>query len=456
MERERGASEEPSAKTVEELGQPVPQIAATESQKLSLVLRKVGWRLLPFMLLLYVAAYLDRINVSFAGLQMNRDLGFSDAVFGLGAGMFFVGYFLFGVPANLMIERLGARRCISVIMVVWGSISACMTTVTSPQTFYLLRFFLGVAEAGFFPGMVLYLTFWFPKREHGMAVARFMTAIPVAGVSGGILASRVLSINGYGGLAGWKWLFLSTGSLSILLGLAVLVYLTDNPGQAKWLTPEERECLAVAVSADRSKGSETGSPKFNVLACPRVWLLAAVYFLLTLGMYGFQLWLPQIIKSFGQLDDSSTAMLSAIPAVFQAVGMLTVASLSDRKGERQWHVAVSAWLAACGLLATSMAPNPVVALISLSLTAFGLWGVVGPFWAIPTATLPSAAAAGGFALINSVGNLGGFVGPYLVGVIKDITHNFFASLAVLACSLVLSGVLVLLTRSEAVVKDSSI
>lgn len=414
--------------------------------ELTAVLSKVSLRLIPFMLLLYVAAYLDRINVSFAGLQMNKDLGFSDSIFGLGAGIFFLGYFIFGVPANLMIERLGARKWISLIMVCWGTISACMTMVSNEIGFYALRFLLGVAEAGFFPGMILYLTFWYPKKEHGMAVARFMTAIPAAGVLGGLVASRVLSMTGIAGLPGWKWLFLTTGSLSAVLGVAVFFYLTDGPKGAKWLTDDEKVCLLNAVTADRNVTSAGADERQNPLTCGRVWLLAGIYFLLTLGMYGFQLWLPQIIRSFGEVSDSVTALLSAIPAVFQALGMLLVAGMSDRRGERQWHVAVSGWLAAAGLLATSVAPNPVVALISLSVTAFGLWGVVGPFWAIPTATLPRAAAAGGIALINSVGNLGGFAGPFLVGLIKNSTHSFFASLAVLASSLVLAGVLVLLTR----------
>lgn len=423
--------------------------------RLKSILAKVGFRLIPFMLLLYVAAYLDRINVSFAGLQMNRDLGFSDAVFGLGAGIFFVGYFLFGVPANMMIEKLGARRWISLIMVVWGSISASMTLVTNESVFYLLRALLGVAEAGFFPGMILYLTFWFPRREHGMAVARFMTAIPAAGVLGGLVASRVLSINALG-LAGWKWLFLTTGSMSFLLGVVVFFYLTDKPAQASWLSADDRDCLTKALLLDRSTSptkalAQEPEPIFKNKS---VWMLALIYFLLTLGMYGFQLWLPQIIKSFGQIDDSTTAMLSAIPAVFQALGMLMVAGHSDRKGERRWHVALSAWLAAGGLLATSVSPNPLVALASLSLTAFGLWGVVGPFWAIPTATLPPLAAASGIAFINSVGNLGGFAGPYIVGLIKNTTHSFFASLAALACSLVLSGLLVLSTRKDRKMNES--
>lgn len=435
------------------IGEP-PVSQVVDSSLLTATLRKVAWRLLPFMLLLYVAAYLDRINVSFAGLQMNHDLGFSDAVFGLGAGIFFIGYFLFGVPANLMIERMGARRWISLIMVLWGGISASMTTVTSDLAFYVLRFLLGTAEAGFFPGMILYLTYWFPKKEHGMAVARFMTAIPAAGVLGGLVASRVLSIN-YAGLAGWKWLFLTTGSLSMLLGVMVFCYLTDSPKQARWLSAEARECLSNAIANDRKARDPGKSQKVNVLAEPRIWLLATIYFLLTLGMYGFQLWLPQIIKSFGRLDDSSTAMLSAIPAVFQAGGMLTVAWLSDRKAERRWHVATSAWIAALGLLLTGTAPSPVIALVYLSLTAFGLWGVVGPFWAIPTSTLSPAAAAGGIAFINSVGNLGGFVGPFLVGLVKNSTHNFFAALGLLACSLVVSGLLVLSTQNELHVNEVS-
>ncbi len=408
------------------------------------VLGKVSMRLLPFMLLLYVVAYLDRINVSFAALQMNRELGFNDAVFGLGAGVFFIGYFLFGIPSNLMVEKLGARRWIAIIMVVWGLVSLSMALIQNEFSFYILRFLLGVAEAGFFPGMILYLTYWFPKREIGLAVARFMTAIPAAGVLGGLVAACVPAMNGFLGLSGWKWLFLTTGSVPVLLGFVAYFYLTDKPEQAEWLSPQERNWLLEQVAADKNKqAASQNSDLSGHLRSWRVWLLAALYFSLTLGMYGFQLWLPQIIQATGVKDDSTTALLSTIPALFQAAGMLIVAGHSDSTGERRGHVAASAAIAAVSLALSGFCPTPALALLALSFAALGIWGTVGPFWALPTAFLPPAAAAGGIALINSVGNLGGFAGPYIIGLVKKQSGSFTCALLVVSGSLLLASLLAL-------------
>ncbi len=388
-------------------------------------------------------SYLDRINVSFAGLQMNQELGFNEGVFGFGAGVFFLGYFLFGVPSNLMVAKVGASRWISAIMVVWGIISVAMALVKDAQSFYLLRFFLGVAEAGFFPGMILYLTYWFPKRERGLAVAKFMSAIPVAGILGGIVSSQLLAMHGLYGLAGWKWLFIITGAPSVVLGLVVSLYLTDRPEHAKWLTESEKSTLLKTLSEDRLSETPVGdkTENINVFTNKTVWLFASIYFCLTLGMYGFQLWLPQIIHGFGGISDSQTALLSAIPAVFQALGMVLIAWNSDRVSERPWHVAVATVIAATGLMISSWSHDPVLSLCALSLAAFGIWGTVGPFWSLPTTYLAPGAAAAGIALINSVGNLGGFAGPFIVGQIKESTHNFAYALAAMAASLLLAGIL---------------
>ncbi len=394
------------------------------------------------MLLLYVVAYLDRINVSFAGLQMNRDLGFNDEIFGIGAGAFFIGYFLFGVPSNIMVEKLGARRWVSAIMIFWGMISTSMSLVHDVNWFYFMRFMLGVAEAGFFPGMILYLTYWFPKKDHGKAVARFMTAVPLAGVLGGVISSRVLLMSGFMGLPGWKWLFIITGIPAILLGVVVLFVLCDGPSKCNWLNEDERNWLLEKVAEDRKK-SKIPAPKLNIFANLRVWHLAFLYFCLALGMYGFQLWLPQIIQSFDKLDDSTTALLSAVPAVFQALGMIFIAGHSDKKQERRWHVACSAFMAAIGLMLCGICHNPVLSLICLCVTACGIWGTVGPFWAIPTSYLSPESAAAGIGLINSVGNLGGFAGPYIVGFIKTRSTDFVYSLGALAVSLVVAGILAL-------------
>ncbi|HEY9757037.1 MAG TPA: MFS transporter [Oculatellaceae cyanobacterium] len=413
------------------------------------LLSKVAWRLLPFMLLLYIVSYLDRINVSFAGLQMNKDLGFSETVFGFGAGIFFVGYSLFGVPSNILLEKFGARKLISTIMIIWGTITVCMCLVKSDISFYVLRFLLGVAEAGFFPGMILYLTYWFPKKEHGLAVARFMSAIPLAGVLGGVLASVVLNTHVFG-LPGWQLLFIASGLPAVLLGIAVLFFLTDDPLEAKWLSETERMRLsellransgalvetmsegAFSESKDKSEnisqppktGSIPTSPAiFSTIKMPAVWFFATIYFSLTLGMYGFQLWLPQIIKAFGSTSDSSTALLTAIPALFQAIGMNVVGRHSDQTNERKYHLAASASTAAIALILAGYLKNPYLGLAALSVTAFGIWGTVGPFWAMPTSIFTSAQKGVGIGLINSVGNLGGFVGPYLVGAIRSNATN---------------------------------
>ncbi len=413
------------------------------------VLDKVAVRLLPFMFLLYVVAYLDRINVSFAGLQMNRDLGFDDAVFGLGAGVFFLGYFLFGVPSNLMVERVGARRWISIIMIAWGFVSLGMATVNSQTMFYSLRFLLGVAEAGFFPGMILYLTYWFPKRQMGLAVARFMTAVPAAGVLGGLVAAVVPSMNGMLGLAGWKWLFLTTGSLPILLGALAFFLLSDKPSEAKWLSEEERTWLAGVLNDERKKQSGNKSVGLTgVLLNGRVWYFACLYFMLTIGMYGFQLWLPQIINGVERTNDSTVALLSIIPAVFQALGMLIVAGNSDRTGERRMHLALSATLAGVALAVSAYLHERNLAIAALSLTAFGIWGTVGPFWALPASYLSPAVAASGIAFINSVGNLGGFAGPYIVGLIKHQFANFTYALMAVSSCLVFAAVLALRASKE--------
>lgn len=435
------------------------------------VLTRVVWRLLPLMLLLYVVAYLDRINISFAGPAMKADLGFGDEVFGLGAGLFFIGYFLFGVPSNIMLARFGARRWIAAITSLWGVVSVCMILVKDQTWFYTVRFLLGAAEAGFFPGMILYLTYWFPRREHARAVARFMTAIPVAGVLGGLVSSRVLLMSGTMGLPGWKWLFIITGLPAVVLGLVVLLLLCDRPADCRWLSPAERTWLTDRIAAEHEpaestksdpriqsqteQNSQSGSKTREVFCNWRVWHLAALYFSLTLGMYGFQLWLPQIIMSFGSLSESQAALISAVPALFQALGMILVANHSDRRNERRYHVTASAVLAAVALMACGYCRDPVLSLACLCLTAFGIWGTVGPFWAIPTSYLQAGSAAAGIGLINSVGNLGGFAGPYLVGIIKARNPDFVFSLAALALSLVVAGILVLAVRSRSQQPDAS-
>lgn len=403
-------------------------------------LRRVTRRLIPFLFVLYIANYLDRVNVSFAALQMNRDLGFSATAYGLGAGVFFLGYCLFQVPSNLMLERVGARRWIGAIMIVWGAIASAMMLVRGVASFYLLRFLLGAVEAGFFPGMILFLTYWFPAAERARAVARFMTAIPLSGLVGGPLSGWLLGWNGKAGLAGWQWLFLLEGLPSVLLGIIALRYLTDRPEQAAWLPPDGRAWLAGRLQLERQQGPER--PRLSLRGTfvnGVVWRLGLLYFLILVGLYGQGLWLPQLIKGSSRLSDLAVGALSAAPALAAAVAMVAIAAHSDRTRERHAHVAIPLAAGALGFALTATAlDSPLVATAALSLAAIGFTGALGPFWALPSSFLSGTAAAAGIALINSLGNIAGFAGPYVVGAVKDATGGFAGALVTFAL-LMLAG-----------------
>lgn len=411
------------------------------------LIRKVSWRLLPFMLVLYIVSYLDRINVSFAALQMNQDLGFSDEAFGLGAGIFFFGYCIFGIPSNVVIERWGARRWITLIMIVWGMITVSICLVHDATQFYIMRFCLGLAEAGFFPGMIYYLTCWFPPKQYGAAVARFMVAIPLAGILGSLVAAQALSLDGAGGIRGWMWLFIVTGVPAILLGVAVFFLLPDSPEEAKWLSKEEAKRLSELIGRGESKSDDSAFKNFFLaLKEVSVWRFALLYFSLTVSMYGFQLWLPQIIKAFGDLDDTTTALVSAIPALFQALGMVLIAGSSDRKGERRFHVVAASAFTFAGLFISIVSDIPFLKMSGLCLAAFGIWGSVGPFWALTRESLNRQSHATGIALINSVGNLGGFAGPAIVGLVKQHSSGFGSSLIALSIASIAAAILAATTR----------
>lgn len=413
------------------------------SDHLDALYRRVSWRLMPFLFLCYVAAYLDRVNVGFAKLQMLADLRFSDTVYGLGAGIFFIGYFLFEVPSNLLMTRTGARIWIARIMISWGLISSALMFANSVATFYLLRFLLGAAEAGFFPGIILYLTYWYPAHRRARMVALFMSGVAVAGVVGGPLSGWIMTaFAGRYGLSGWQWLFLLEGLPSVLIGIWTLFYLDDGIRSASWLGEDDKRLLERAIADDGK--AQRHMPLARVFGNGTVWLLALVYFLFVMGLYGVSFWLPQLIKNSGVKDVFDIGLLTAIPYGIAAVVMVLAARHSDRSGERRWHAAVAALAGALGLVgATLYADNTVVAMAALSVATGGILTTFPIFWSLPTAMLGGAAAAAGIALINSVGNLAGFASPYLVGAIKDATGSTASGIYLLAASLVAGAVLVL-------------
>ncbi|MFM0625170.1 MFS transporter [Paraburkholderia xenovorans] len=404
---------------------------------------KVTWRLVPFLFICYVFAYLDRVNVGFAKLQMLTDLKFSETIYGLGAGIFFIGYFIFEVPSNIALHRFGARKWIARIMLSWGVISAAMIFVKTPTAFYVLRFLLGVAEAGFFPGIILYLTYWFPSSRRAKITAMFMTGIPIAGVIGGPLSGWILNtFNGTGGMVGWRWLFLLEALPSIIGGIAVLFYLDDKISAAKWLSAEEKSQLEKGL-ANESGHIEVHSAS-GAFTNRRVWVLCLCYFGIIMGLYGISFWLPTLIKASGVNDAFNVGLLTMIPYGAAAVAMVLLGRSSDRSKERRWHVALPAVIGAIGLVASTLVPHSVaLAVVSLTFATIGILGALCQFWAIPPAFLGGVAAAAGIALINSVGNLAGFVSPYLVGWIKDMTHSTDMGLYCVAASLLVAAAIVL-------------
>lgn len=413
------------------------------------VLGKVTRRLIPFLFVLYIFNYLDRVNVSIAALTMKPDLGMSERIYGLGAGIFFLGYFLFEVPSNLILERVGARIWMARIMLTWGLISSGMMFVKSPVSFYTMRFLLGVAEAGFFPGMILYLSYWFPATVRARAVSRFMAAIPLASVLGGPLSGALLKLNGVAGLKGWQWLFLAEGLPSVVLGIVTLLYLTDRPGQATWLLPAEREWLTERLQREQShREKHFNFTLLQAFAHPRILLLCAIYFTVALCGYGLNLWIPLILKSRSGWSDMMISTVGMTPSLVGAIGMLIVGAHSDRTGERRRHLACAACVAAVGFVASGWAHSPGLTLVAFSLAALGQLSMLGPFWALSTSTMSGVAAAGAIAYINSVGNLGGFVGPYLMGAFKGSTGTFAAGLYTLAGALLLGGLLALVVRHD--------
>jgi MFS transporter, ACS family, tartrate transporter len=406
------------------------------------VYAKVRRKLLPFLFVLYVVAYLDRINVGFAALQMNHELGLSEAVFGFGAGIFFIGYFVLEIPSNLILQRLGARVWISRIMISWGVVAVAMMFTRGARSFYLLRFLLGAAEAGFFPGIIFYLTHWFPSRERARAISLFMTATQIAGVVGGPLSGVLLAMNGVWRLAGWQWLFLAQGIPALVLGAAVAKYLPDTPEHAPWLNSAEQSMLTARLELEH-KSRRSDHTLRSALSNGNVWLLALLYFTVVFGHYGIALWLPQILKGFGGMSDLRVGMLSSVPFLTAAIVMVIVAKHSDSHEERRWHLALSAFSGAIALAASAVARSPLMSLLTISIAAAGVSSTAGPFWTLPTGFLEGTAAAGGIALINSTGNLAGFVGPSVVGLIRQATGSFAGGLLAMALAVLMAGMIAL-------------
>jgi MFS transporter, ACS family, tartrate transporter len=413
------------------------------------VLRKITYRIVPFIMLLYFIAFIDRVNIGFASLTMNKDLGFSPAVFGFGAGIFFLGYFLFEVPSNLILEKVGARIWIARVMITWGLISGAMAFVEGSTSFYILRFLLGAAEAGFFPGIILYLSYWFPARKRAAVTALFMAAAPLSTALGSPISGALLEMHGLLGLAGWQWMFLIEALPALVLGVVVLFYMTDRPEKAKWLADDERAWLVNEMNAEQAakKGSASHSI-WQGLANPKVLALSLVYFGTSAGLYTLGIWAPQIIKEFG-LTSLQVGFLNAIPATLAVIGMVLWARHSDRTGERKWHVVGACLLASLGLVLAGLSSTVVAVLAALTLVNIGISSSKPPLWSMPTMFLSGSAAAAGIATINSIGNLGGFVGPAMIGWIKEQTGSFNGGLYFVAGLLVLSAALTLVVaRSQ--------
>ena len=413
------------------------------------LMAKITWRLIPFLCLCFLVAFLDRVNVGFAALTMQADLHFSEAMYSTGAGIFFIGYFLFEVPSNLILEKVGARLWIARIMVVWGIISSAMMFVTTPGSFYVLRFLLGAAEAGFFPGIILYLTYWFPTAYRSHTVAMFMTAPALSGIVGGPLSGYLLDHHP-DSLLGWQWLFLVEGVPSVLLGIAVLVFLPNGPAKAKWISPAEADWLSRRLDRERAERDKHHAMSvWRALTHPRVLMLSLIYFLIVIGAYGFDFFMPKILrKAFVSASLTELGLLSAIPSLFTVFVMVLWGRRSDRLDERRWHVVWPAVWAAVGLTIASFEDvvHPVVALAAVAIAVSGRWSCIPPFWSLPTAFLSGTAAAGGIALINAIGNLGGYVGPKLMGFMKTATGSYAVGLRVLAAAYIAGAVLVLSLR----------
>jgi MFS family permease len=416
--------------------------APGEASEKDFVYAKVTRRLIPFLLFCYVIAYLDRVNVGFAKLQMLNDLKFSETVYGLGAGIFFLGYVLFEVPSNLVMLKVGARAWIGRIMITWGIVSAATMFVKAPAGFYAVRLLLGIAEAGFIPAILYYLTIWYPSARRGKVTALFLAGIPLSGVLGGPLSGWIMStLNGARGLGGWQWLFLLEAIPAILTGVAAFLYLDNDVDSAKWLSDREKKLIDLDL-ADEARGKTLHTIRHGLLD-RRVWLLACLYFFFTMGLYGMSFWLPSIIKTTGVKDPLDVGLLTAIPYGAGMITMYLVGRSSDARRERRWHLAIPATIGSLGLIFSAIYDHETVfAMVALTFATMGLVTCIPQFYTLPPAILTGAAAAMGLAVANSVGNIAGFLSPYLLGWVKDLTGSTNYGVIALAATLMVGALLV--------------
>lgn len=415
------------------------------------VSRKLARRIIPFVMLLYFISFLDRVNVGFAAISMNKAIGLSPTAFGLGGGLFFIGYFLCEVPSNLILHKVGARIWIARVMITWGIISAASAFVVGPNSFYALRFLLGVAEAGFFPGIILYLSLWFPYKQRAVAAAFFMAAAPISTAIGSPLSGAIMQLKPLFGLADWQMLYLIEAVPAVILGFVVLKYLTDSPDKAEWLDEAERSWLIAKLASEAgAKQSHVGhrSGALSALRDPRVFALALIYFGTSAGLYTLGLWAPLMIREYG-FTSFETGLLSGIPSVLAVIAMIVWAWHSDRREERTWHVVIPCLLACAGFMVAGMASTAFVIVTALVIVNIGISAAKAPLWAMPSMFLSGAGAAAGIAMINSLGNLGGFVGPFAIGWLKNETGSYAAGLYAVGATLAVSAIVTLLLSSHA-------
>ncbi len=417
--------------------------------------RRVTMRLVPFLVLCYFVAYLDRVNVGFAALTMSKDLGLSQTAFGLGAGIFFIAYFLFEVPSNLFLERFGARKWIARIMLSWGILSGSMAFITGEYSFYTVRVLLGFAEAGFFPGIIFYLTLWFPAADRARIIGLFMAAIPLSSVIGAPVSGMLLGLDGWMGLHGWQWLYILEACPAIILSVVVYFYLTDKPADAQWLAADERGWLMTRLTDERrAREAQRHYSVVQALLNPRVLAVAMVYFGAVACNYGFSFFLPTIIKGFGGLSNVEVGFITALPYIVGTVGMVWWGRHSDLRKERKGHAAIALFIAAAGIGISTLLPDPLQKMVALTIAGFGIFASLPVIWTLPTAYLSGAAAAGGIAAVNSIGNLSGFFGPYAMGYFKDTTGSFNAGLWCLSAAGFMAMGIVLALRHDAKLEEA--